>query len=139
MSYVLESGYNTTGSGYNGTNSAYHHPDMVYDHVGVVHSGGLNQAFNSWCHYKPGYGSYCVPESFYGAIGYGYNGYHGLLFFVVIWFVFSIIYLGCLFRRRAKLEYGSLALFSFGMFQLNANLQCNGSLSSWGWSLILTS
>lgn len=122
MSYVLENRYNTTGSGYNSTNSVYHHPGTMYEYVGSVHSGGINQAFGSWCHYRPEYGSYCVPDALSGAIGYGYNGYHGLLFLTAIWFVFSIIYLGCLIRQRAKLEYGTLALFSFGMFSLDANV-----------------
>lgn len=61
-------------------------------------------------------------DSAFNSIAYGFTGGESILFFTVIWFIFTIIFLGCLVRYRTKIEYGLLALLSLGTFLDRFNL-----------------
>lgn len=87
-------------------------------------NGTTRNYYYSSSGYCSGGSGYYGYDSGYGYNNYSYNGlyymsgFHMYLFLGAIWFVFSAFYLGCMIRRRAKLEYASLGLFSTGEYPL---------------------
>lgn len=67
--------------------------------------------------YSSGYFGYGYGEN----LGYGFNGFDGLLFFTATWFIFVCVFGLFTMLRRARMEYATLCLFSTGTNALGTN------------------
>lgn len=62
-----------------------------------------------------GYGSSDDPYYYgFGLMSSGFSGDDGLLILTTLWAIFMLMFLGCLIRRKAKLEFLTLTVFSTG-------------------------